>query len=131
MAKNVLKRAIFVQLARKSRYSIAGILWCGLCLFHPLPVSALTASRLKLAPRCIGGSRGTFEVLCVDPLNEDKTPELVFEPIEVLLPAFLRSIVRPACALERIEPEVSDVGHIELGLFADPACGGWSMKRNL
>src|SRR5581483_5159855 len=35
-------------------------------------------------------------------LDEYEPPELVLEPIEVLLRAFLRSAVRPARALERI-----------------------------
>src|SRR5438876_2601067 len=56
-------------------------------------------------------------------LNEHETPELVFEPIEVLLPAFFRPIVWPARALERIQPQVGDVRYVRLGFFAQPAGG--------
>jgi hypothetical protein len=42
-------------------------------------------------------------------LNEDEAPELVFEPVEILLCAVLRSVVGPACAFEWIEAQVGDV----------------------
>ena len=54
-------------------------------------------------------------------LDEHEAPELVLEPIEVLLRAFFRPVVRPARALERIEAQVGDVRHVRVGLFAQPA----------
>src|SRR5262249_1595300 len=54
-------------------------------------------------------------------LDEHKAPELELEPIEVLLCTFLRAIVRPALALERIEPKVDQVRHVNMSLFTQPA----------
>ena len=39
-------------------------------------------------------------------LNEDETPELILEPIEVLLRSVLGPVVWPSCTLERIEAKV-------------------------
>src|SRR5208283_3212576 len=54
-------------------------------------------------------------------LDEHEAPELVLEPIEVLLRAILRPIAWPARALERIEAQVGDVWHVRVGFFAQPA----------
>ena len=94
-----------MQLARKSSYSIAGTLCCRLCLLHPL--RHLRFDGLEIETRAALHRREVEERLqffAYDLLNEDKTPELVLEPVEILLPAFLRSIVWPARALERIKP---------------------------
>src|SRR5204862_6125412 len=53
----------------------------------------------------------------------DKAPELELPPIEVLLGPFLRPVVGPALALERIETQVDQVGHIHVRLFTRPALG--------
>ena len=54
-------------------------------------------------------------------LDEHKAPELILEPIEVLLRPFFRPFVWPARALERIEAKVGDVGHVRFGLVTEPA----------
>src|SRR5262249_57456921 len=56
-------------------------------------------------------------------LDEHEAPELVLEPVEVLLRAFLRAAVGPARALERVEAQVGQEWHIDLGLLAQPAVG--------
>src|SRR3954451_24921094 len=56
-------------------------------------------------------------------LDEHETPELVLEPIEILLCAFFGAVVGPAGPLERIQPQVSNVGDVDLGFFAQPAVG--------
>src|SRR3954451_12192924 len=56
-------------------------------------------------------------------LDKHETPELVLEPIEILLCAFFGAVVGPASPLERIQPQVSNVGDVELRLFAEPAVG--------
>src|SRR4051812_22813139 len=55
------------------------------------------------------------------PLDEYEAPELVLEPVEVLLRAFLGAAVGPARALERIEPQVGQVRDVGPGLVAYPA----------
>src|SRR3954468_23801630 len=56
-------------------------------------------------------------------LHEDEAPELVLEPLEILLRAGLGPILGPASALERIEAKVGQIRHINLGLIAQPAAG--------
>ena len=56
-------------------------------------------------------------------LDEHEAPELVFEPGEVVLRPGLGPVVGPARALERIEAKVGQVGHVRLGLVAQPAAG--------
>src|SRR5215510_7887178 len=56
-------------------------------------------------------------------LDEHKAPELVLEPLEVRLGPELGTAVGPTRTLERIEPQVGDVGHIGLGLVTEPATG--------
>ena len=129
-------RTFLARIGPARRQSIVQVTGQGLWpLPRPQPslfaISALTASRLKLAPRCIGGIlEEGLEFLAHHLLDEHEAPELVLEPVEVLLRAFFRAVVGPAGALERIEAQVGDVGHVRMGLLAQPACG-WSMKRNL
>src|SRR6266700_7948754 len=54
-------------------------------------------------------------------LDEDEAPELVFEPVEVLLRSIFSPAIRPACALEWIEAQVGQVGHVGLGFITQPA----------
>src|SRR6476661_3202844 len=54
-------------------------------------------------------------------LHKHKAPEFVFEPVEVLLRAFFRPTIRPARALEWIEAKIGQIGHVNLGFFAEPA----------
>src|SRR4029077_6799224 len=54
-------------------------------------------------------------------LDEHKTPELELEPIEVLLRAFFRPVVRPALTLKRIEAQVYQVRYVNMSLFTQPA----------
>src|SRR5882724_10050097 len=56
-------------------------------------------------------------------LDEYKAPELEFEPIEVLLSPLFRPMIWPALALERIEAQVDQIRHINVGLFTQPAVG--------
>src|SRR5438552_214322 len=64
-----------------------------------------------------------LEFLAHHLLDEDEAPELELEPIEVLLRAIFRSVVGPALALERIEAQVDQVGHVNVRLFTQPALG--------
>ena len=50
-------------------------------------------------------------------LDEHKAPEFILEPIEVLLRPFFRPVVGPALTLERIQAQVGDVRHVNMGLF--------------
>jgi hypothetical protein len=56
-------------------------------------------------------------------LNKDKTPKLELEPIEVLLPSYFRTGVRPARAFERIQSQVSNVRYVGVSLFTQPPRG--------
>src|SRR3954468_18407900 len=56
-------------------------------------------------------------------LHEDEAPELVLEPLEILLRAGLGAVLRPARALEGIEAEVGQIRDVNLGLVAEPATG--------
>src|SRR5947199_5193166 len=64
-----------------------------------------------------------LEFLAHHLLDEDKTPELELEPVEVLLPAFFGPVPRPAHALKRIETKVGDVRYVHVRLFTHPAIG--------
>ena len=64
-----------------------------------------------------------LDFLAYQLLDEHKAPELILEPIEVLLRPFFRPIIWPACALERIEAKVGDVGHVRFGLVTEPSLG--------
>ncbi len=54
-------------------------------------------------------------------MHEDETPELIFEPIEILLTAFFGSVTGPARALKGIEAKIGDGGNIQVILRAQPA----------
>src|SRR5215467_552706 len=54
-------------------------------------------------------------------LDEHEAPELVLEPLEVRLGADLGPVIGPTRTLERIEAQVGDLGHIELGFLTEPA----------
>src|SRR4051794_2421096 len=56
-------------------------------------------------------------------LHEDEAPELVLEPLEILLRAGLGPVLRPTRALERIEAEVGQIRNVDLSLVAEPATG--------
>src|SRR5437764_13651166 len=62
-----------------------------------------------------------LEFLAHHLLDENKAPELELEPIEVLLRAFFRPIVWPALALKRIEPQIDQIGHVNVRFFTQPA----------
>ena len=64
-----------------------------------------------------------LEFLAHHLLDEHKAPELILEPVEVLLAAFFRPVLRPAGALERIEAQVGEIRHVHVGLGAQPAVG--------
>src|SRR5258707_10981369 len=70
-------------------------------------------ARAFLHRRELDGSHRQFLDLALD---ENEAPELVLEPVEVLLRAFLGTGVGPARALERIETQVDQVGYVRLGL---------------
>ena len=61
-------------------------------------ISAFTASRLKVALLHWRVFEEGLELLAHDFLNEDKSPELELEPIEVLLCPLFRPVVGPARA---------------------------------
>src|SRR4051812_5019639 len=54
-------------------------------------------------------------------LDKHEAPELVFEPVEVLLGAVFRPVVGPARAFEWIETKICDVRHVRFGLVTEPA----------
>src|SRR5271165_925047 len=54
-------------------------------------------------------------------LHEDEAPELVLEPIEVLLRPFFCTVAGPAGALKRIKTQVGDIRYVWMGLFTQPA----------
>src|SRR2546423_11579453 len=82
-------------------------------LFHGSQIEARALlHRRKLDRR----HRQLFHLL----LNKYKAPEFVFEPVEVLLRAVFSPTIGPARALERIEANVRQVGHISLGFFTEP-----------
>ena len=73
-------------------------------------ILALTASRLKLAPFCIGGnSTAVIASFSTSLLDKYEAPEFVLEPIEVLLRSELGAAIGPARSLEWIEAQVDQV----------------------
>src|SRR5438477_8973962 len=54
-------------------------------------------------------------------LNKHKAPEFVLEPLKVFLRPRSSLIKRPSRALERVQSQVGQEGHIYLGLGAEPA----------
>src|SRR6185312_11557898 len=61
--------------------------------------------------------RQLFDLL----LNKHEAPELVFEPIEILLRAFPCAVTRPPRALERIQAKIDQIRHVGFGLVTKPA----------
>ena len=63
-------------------------------------------------------------------LDKDEAPELVFEPVEILLGPFLGSAIGPARSLERIEAEIDQIGYVRLGFITQPAscCRPWPSR---
>ena len=103
---------------------VAGAFRSCFCLFHSSPHfrfdSVKVETRAALHGRILEEG---LELFAYHLLDEYEAPELELEPIEVLLPSFFRPIVGPACALERIETQVGDVGHVGMGLFTQPTLG--------
>ena len=95
----------------------------------PLPsvaasICAFTASRLKLAPFCIGGNSiaviASFSTCC---WTNTKRQNSYLNQSKYCCAPSLVPLFGPARALERIEAKVGQVGHVDLGLFAEPAAG--------
>src|SRR5215471_18134576 len=108
--------------AVKLTLSLAGAFTGCLRLRHPLRHLRLHSVEVKTrAPLHRRVIKERLKLFRHHLLDEDKAPELVFEPIEVLLRTFFRSVVRPTLTLERIQPEVGDIRHINMGFFAQPA----------
>jgi hypothetical protein len=84
--------------------------------FHSVKVETRTALHRWI-------SEEGLEFLAHQLLDEHKAPELVLEPIEVLLRSFFRSVVGPARALEGIQSQVGDIRHVRMGLLTQPAGG--------
>src|SRR3982074_354221 len=82
--------------------------------FHGIEVEA----RAFLHRRELDRSHGEFLHLLLD---KYEAPELILEPVEVLLRTELCPAVGPARALEWIKTQVGQTGHVELGFFAQPA----------
>src|SRR4051794_15279808 len=99
-------------------YLLARALCRCLCLRHPfghlgfdcVEIEARASLHRRILKECL-------ELLTDYLLDEYEAPELVFEPVKVLLRAFFCAVRRPARALERIKPQVSDVGHVWVCLF--------------
>src|SRR5438552_10942589 len=84
--------------------------------FHGIEVEARAALHWRVIEEGL-------ECLAHHLLDENKAPELILEPIEVLLGSFFRSIVWPAHALERIQAQIGDVRHIGMIFYTHPAIG--------
>src|SRR5262249_8576807 len=103
---------------------LAGALARCLSLLHPF--RHLRFHRIEIETRASlhrWKIKECLKLLAHHLLDEHKAPELEFEPIEVLLCSLFCSVVRPALALERIEPEVDQVRHVNMGLFTQPPTG--------
>src|ERR1700723_2966370 len=104
--------------------SVAGAFGCFLCLCHSCRHLSFYCVEVEArAPLHWRELDEGLEFFLHQLLDEDETPELVLEPVEVLLTAFFRSIVWPARSLERIEAQVGDVRHVRMSLFTEPT--GW------
>src|SRR5215208_6705966 len=84
--------------------------------FHGIEVEA----RAPLHRRELDRSHGQLLHLLLD---KNEAPEFVLEPREVILRPGFGPIVGPARALEWIEAKVGQIGHVSLGLVAQPAAG--------
>src|SRR4029077_15434109 len=74
-------------------------------------------ARALLHRRKLDGRHGELLHLLLD---EDETPELVFEPIEILLRTEFGAAVGPARAFERVEAQVDQVRYVRLRLVTHP-----------
>ena len=77
--------------------------------FHGIEVEARALLHRRELDR---GHRQLLDLL----LDKHEAPELVLEPVEILLRPDLGPALRPSRALERIEAKVGQIGHVELGL---------------
>src|SRR2546428_14096704 len=84
--------------------------------FHSIEVEAGTLLHRRLLE---GGRDELLHLL----LDEYEAPEFVLEPLEVILRPGLRSAVRPAGALERIEAKIDQVRHVNVALRTQPTGG--------
>src|SRR3954454_8452833 len=86
-------------------------------------IFAFTASRLKLAPFCIGGNSiavmASFSTCCCTKTKRQNSYLNHWK----YLRAGLGAVLRPARALEGIEAEVGQIRDVNLGLVAEPATG--------
>jgi hypothetical protein len=87
---------------------------CGDFRLHGIEVEACAFLHRRKFDR----SHGQFLHLL---LNKHEPPELVFEPVEVLLRSEFYPTIGPAGALERIETQVDQDRHVRLGFFTQPA----------
>ena len=86
------------------------------CFWAAASICSLTASRLKLAPFCIGGKSTNVCASLRDLLlHEDEAPELVAEEVERTPGS--RCVPWEARALERIEAQVGDDRPVDLRRF--------------
>src|SRR6266404_4599673 len=108
----------------QSLLSIASPFGRRLCLGHPFRHLRFDCVKIETrAPLHWRVIEEGLEFLGDQLLDKDKTPELVLEPIEVLLCTVFRPIAGPARALERIQAQIGDVRHVRMGLFAHPTSG--------
>src|SRR5436190_16539318 len=84
--------------------------------FHGVEVEACTALHWRELDE-------SLECLAHYLLDEHKAPELILEPFEVALRPVFRPVIRPAHALERIEAQVGDIGHVHVDFLPEPALG--------
>src|SRR5439155_3460577 len=97
---------------------------CRLGLLHPLRHFRLHGVEIEArAPLHRRIVEEGLKLLRHDLLHEDKAPELELEPVEVLLSSVFRAAAGPTLTLERIEPQVRDVGDVRMGLLAEPPVG--------
>src|SRR5437867_9741948 len=108
----------------QSLLSIASPFGRCLCLGHPLRHLCFDGLKIETrAPLHWRVFEEGLDLLGNQLLNENKAPEFVLEPVEVLLSTVFRPIAGPARALERIQAQVGDVRHVRMGLLAHPTSG--------
>src|SRR6267143_4261054 len=83
-------------------------------------------ARALLHRRKLDRRHGQFLDLLLD---EHETPEFVFEPVKVLLCSEPGPAIGPARALERIEAQVDQIGHVRLGFITQPA--SWLVDKTI
>ena len=101
-----------------------GTPYCPACRLAAASICAFTASRLKLAPFCIGGILdGRLGELRHFLLDEHEAPELVLEPLKYSCAPSSVPLSGQVQALERVEAQVDQGRHVEVNLAAEPAIG--------